>query len=342
MLTAEENILLPLELARPKPDPAWVDELLDHVGPRRSAAGTARPSCPAASSSVSRSPGRSSPGRRSLFADEPTGNLDSPHGWRDARAAASLRSRSYGQTTVMVTHDAARAAPTAWSSSPTVRSRTGALAGRDRRGSRRCRTDDDRRPQRPARPQAPHGLTAARDRRSASRWSAAASFSPTRSRRRSTRSSPAPTIARTPSSRHAIVDCSSTATPPCRRPGRRDPGAAGCGAAAGQMLDLSGDSTRRSSSRTARRSTGTGTRRSGSASTPPGRASTRSSSPREAGRTVPRGRRRRGRRQREHRGREIGDRHRGRRAQQRCTASPASPATAACSRSAAPRSRSGT
>ena len=84
------------------------------------AARTARPSSPAASSSASRSPARSSPGRPSCS--------------RTSRPATSTRSTSaeilellresvedYGQTTVMVTHDAAPPrSPTASSSSPTA------------------------------------------------------------------------------------------------------------------------------------------------------------------------------------------------------------------------------
>ena len=51
MLTAEENVVLPLSLAGVKPDRAWVDELIAKVGlPIASA--TARPSSPAASSSA--------------------------------------------------------------------------------------------------------------------------------------------------------------------------------------------------------------------------------------------------------------------------------------------------
>ncbi len=41
-----------------------------------------------------------------LFADEPTGNLDSQYRRRDPRAARTTRSTRYGQTIVMVTHDA--------------------------------------------------------------------------------------------------------------------------------------------------------------------------------------------------------------------------------------------
>ena len=63
MLTAAENIALPLKLAGGKPDPAWLDELIDTVGLERPPARTARRSSPAASSSASPSPARSSRGR---------------------------------------------------------------------------------------------------------------------------------------------------------------------------------------------------------------------------------------------------------------------------------------
>ena len=60
MLTAAENIALPLKLAGGKPDPAWLDELIEKVGLGRAPRRTARPSSPAASSSASPSPARSS------------------------------------------------------------------------------------------------------------------------------------------------------------------------------------------------------------------------------------------------------------------------------------------
>ena len=109
MLTAAENILLPLKLAGEKPDPAWLDELIDDGRPRRPPRRTARPSSPAASSSASPSPARSSRGRRVMFADEPTGNLDST---TSGEILGLLRESvdTLGQTTVMVTHDAHAAA----------------------------------------------------------------------------------------------------------------------------------------------------------------------------------------------------------------------------------------
>ena len=61
MLTAAENIVLPLKLAGGKPDPAWLDQLVERSA-SRTASATARPSSPAASSSASPSPARSSRG----------------------------------------------------------------------------------------------------------------------------------------------------------------------------------------------------------------------------------------------------------------------------------------
>ena len=59
MLSAEENVTLPLSIAGRKPNEAWLDELLRRDRARRPAHGTARPSCRAASSSASRSRARS-------------------------------------------------------------------------------------------------------------------------------------------------------------------------------------------------------------------------------------------------------------------------------------------
>ena len=109
MLTAEENILLPLTIAGEKPDPAWFDELIGVGRARRPAASTAPPSSRADSSSASRSRVRSSRGPTVVFADEPTGNLDSA---TSGEILELLRHSvdDYGQTIVMVTHDARAAA----------------------------------------------------------------------------------------------------------------------------------------------------------------------------------------------------------------------------------------
>jgi putative ABC transport system ATP-binding protein len=108
MLTAEENVTLPLSLAGEKPDQAWVDELLSKVGlaDRRNH----RPSELSGGQQQRVAIARSIVSRPTvLFADEPTGNLDSE---TSGEILNLLRESvdSYGQTTVMVTHDAGAAA----------------------------------------------------------------------------------------------------------------------------------------------------------------------------------------------------------------------------------------
>ena len=102
-LTAAENIRLPLDIAGRKPDPAWWDTVIATVGladrlshrPAQLSGGQQqRVAC--ARALVSRP--------EVIFADEPTGNLDSRAG---AEVLAFLRDsvRAHGQTIVMVTHD---------------------------------------------------------------------------------------------------------------------------------------------------------------------------------------------------------------------------------------------
>ena len=102
-LTAEENILLPLAIAGRKPDQAWFDQVVTTVGLK---------------DRLSHRPGELSGGQQQrvacaralvsrpeiIFADEPTGNLDSTSG---AEVLGFLRRSvdEFGQTIVMVTHD---------------------------------------------------------------------------------------------------------------------------------------------------------------------------------------------------------------------------------------------
>ena len=108
MLTAEENVLLPLSIAGVKPDRAWVQELLDSVGiaDRRAH----RPAEMSGGQQQRVSIARalvSSP--TVLFADEPTGNLDSTTS-QEVLALLRRSVEELGQTTVMVTHDPEAAA----------------------------------------------------------------------------------------------------------------------------------------------------------------------------------------------------------------------------------------
>jgi putative ABC transport system ATP-binding protein len=108
MLTAEENVLLPLTIAGEKPDDAWREQLLKDVGlaDRR----THRPAELSGGQQQRVAIARALISRPTVvFADEPTGNLDSKTG---AEILELLRSsvESLGQTTVMVTHDPRAAA----------------------------------------------------------------------------------------------------------------------------------------------------------------------------------------------------------------------------------------
>ena len=108
MLTAEENVLLPLEIAGVKPDREWVEELLETVGieGRRKH----RPSELSGGQQQRVSIARALVSRPTvLFADEPTGNLDSNTS-KDVLALLRHSVDELGQTTVMVTHDAQAAA----------------------------------------------------------------------------------------------------------------------------------------------------------------------------------------------------------------------------------------
>jgi putative ABC transport system ATP-binding protein len=108
MLTAAENIVLPLKLAGGKPDEQWLAELVEKVGLGDRL--THRPSELSGGQQQRVAVARALVSRPSvMFADEPTGNLDSTTG---GEILALLRDSvdSLGQTTVMVTHDAHAAA----------------------------------------------------------------------------------------------------------------------------------------------------------------------------------------------------------------------------------------
>ena len=108
MLTAEENILLPLELAGTKRDKQWTDGLIDKVGldDRRKH----RPSELSGGQQQRVAIARALVSRPTvMFADEPTGNLDSQTSAEILQLLAESV-KDFGQTTVMVTHDAHAAA----------------------------------------------------------------------------------------------------------------------------------------------------------------------------------------------------------------------------------------
>ncbi|MEV0666160.1 ABC transporter ATP-binding protein [Actinomadura luteofluorescens] len=107
-LTALENITLPMDIAGRKPDREWLDSVIDTVGLRPrlkhrptelSGGQQQRVACARALASRP----------EIIFADEPTGNLDSRSG---AEVLGFLRDsvRRMGQTIVMVTHDPSAAA----------------------------------------------------------------------------------------------------------------------------------------------------------------------------------------------------------------------------------------
>ena len=108
MLTAAENIVLPLKLAGVKPDQAWIDEVVASVGLAERI--SHRPSELSGGQQQRVAVARALASRPSvMFADEPTGNLDST---TSGEILALLRNAvdTLGQTTVMVTHDAHAAA----------------------------------------------------------------------------------------------------------------------------------------------------------------------------------------------------------------------------------------
>ena len=108
MLDVEENVILPLSIAGEKADQGWLDELMRKIGleSRRSH----RPSELSGGQQQRVAIGRALVSRPTIvFADEPTGNLDSK---TSAEILELMRNsvETYGQTTVMVTHDPRAAA----------------------------------------------------------------------------------------------------------------------------------------------------------------------------------------------------------------------------------------
>jgi putative ABC transport system ATP-binding protein len=107
-LTAEQNIRLPLELAGRKPDRSWFREVVgtleleDRLGHRPAELSGGQQQRVACARALMSRP-------EVIFADEPTGNLDSRSG---AEVLAFLRRSvgDLGQTVIMVTHDPAAAA----------------------------------------------------------------------------------------------------------------------------------------------------------------------------------------------------------------------------------------
>lgn len=102
-LSAEENILLPLQIAKKPIDRAWFDKVVSVVGLQQRL--SHRPSQLSGGQQQRVACARAIMARPSvIFADEPTGNLDS----RTSREVLGFLKHSvheYGQTIVMVTHD---------------------------------------------------------------------------------------------------------------------------------------------------------------------------------------------------------------------------------------------
>jgi putative ABC transport system ATP-binding protein len=109
-LSAQENILLPLAIAGRKPDQEWYDVVIDTVGLRdrldhrpNELSGGQQQRVACARALVSRP--------QVIFADEPTGNLDSLSG-EEVLKFLRRSVDEFGQTIVMVTHDPVAASHT--------------------------------------------------------------------------------------------------------------------------------------------------------------------------------------------------------------------------------------
>ena len=108
VLTAEENLVLPLSIAGRKPDREWLDRLLRTVGLKGRL--THRPAELSGGEQQRVAVARALVSKPAVvFADEPTGNLDSKS---SAEVLRLLRQAvdEFGQTVIMVTHDPAAAA----------------------------------------------------------------------------------------------------------------------------------------------------------------------------------------------------------------------------------------
>jgi putative ABC transport system ATP-binding protein len=108
MLTAEENVVLPLSIAGETADSEWLADLLTKTGLRDRK--THRPSELSGGQQQRVAIARALISKPAIvFADEPTGNLDSK---TSGEILTLMRDSvdSYGQTTVMVTHDSRAAA----------------------------------------------------------------------------------------------------------------------------------------------------------------------------------------------------------------------------------------
>ena len=108
VLTAEENILLPLSIAGREPDREWLDRLIETVGLGDRL--THRPSELSGGQQQRVAVARALVSRPAVvFADEPTGNLDS-HASAEVLALLRRAVDEFGQTVIMVTHEADAAA----------------------------------------------------------------------------------------------------------------------------------------------------------------------------------------------------------------------------------------
>ncbi len=107
-LSALENITLPMDLAGTDPDQAWLDEIVDTVGMSNRL--THLPSELSGGQQQRVAVSRALASRPEIiFADEPTGNLDSTSGTEILQFMRSAVD-DFGQTIVMVTHDPLAAA----------------------------------------------------------------------------------------------------------------------------------------------------------------------------------------------------------------------------------------